>query len=236
MLSIVLPVFNESRCNYLDDILGNLAQLSHAEIIIVDGGSTDNTVQRVRDGGFTAIELPNSSRAARLNHGLEATRGDLVFLHHPRSLVPWQILADLESVLAERQPCWGGLSHQFDDDHPLLSFTSWYSNRVRFDWRGIVYLDHCLFLSRHFIDQGYRFPDIEIFEDTGFSAAMKRCAKPIRLPDHCTTSAIRFRNNGVFRQALLNQFLKVAYWLKTSPTKMNRYYEKGLGLNKRSDG
>ncbi len=231
MLSIILPVFNESRCNYLDRILQNLSQLDSAEIIIIDGGSTDDTVSRINNAGFSVLELPDSSRAARLNYGLDAASGELIFLHHPRSLVSPDILAGLETRLGVSRPCWGGLSHQFDLQHPLLRFTSWYSNRIRCDWRGIVYLDHCLFLHRSFVDQGYRFPAVEIFEDTRFSLQLRQKQKPIRLKDFCTTSAIRFSRNGIYRQALLNQMLKIGFWLKTSPKTMNRHYEKGLELN-----
>ncbi len=231
MLSVVLPVFNESRCNYLDKILDNLARLPEAEIIIVDGGSSDDTLARIGCHDFNLITLPDSSRACRLNAGMETSSGNLVFLHHPRTLVSWQVLEQLENRLADWLPCWGGLSHQFDWQHPLLRFTSWYSNRVRFDSRGIVYLDHCLFLDRTLVDQGFRFPDVPIFEDTEFSRLLRKTGKPVRLADSCTTSAIRFRSNGIYRQALLNQFLKIAYWFNTPASAMNRYYERGLDLN-----
>lgn len=231
MLSIVLPTFNESRCNCLQQILKNLAQLPDAEILVIDGGSTDGTLQTIEQFGIKPLTMPDSSRAERLNRGLSAARGEMILLHHPRSVVHWQSLAELEGFVATQVPCWGGLSHQFDSEHPVLRFTSWYSNHVRGDLRGIFYLDHCIFLHRQFVDQGVRVPAVEIFEDTGLSLSLRELSQPVRLPLISRTSAIRFRENGVFRQALLNQLIKIAYLLRVSPKTINKLYEKGLNLN-----
>lgn len=234
MLSVVLPTFNESRCNCLDQILCNLEHLAKdrdTEIIIVDGGSSDSTVDTIARHQFTPLIEPGSSRAARLNRGLEASTGDLVLLHHPRSIVQPDSLHKLEALAASHKADWGSLSHQFDLDHPLLRFTSWYSNRIRGDLRGIFYLDHCLFLHRRLIDRGIRVPEVPIFEDTRLSRILRKRARPVRLPLTSTTSAIRFQRNGIYRQALLNQLVKVAHMLRVPTPTINRLYEKGLNLN-----
>ena len=231
MLSIVLPTFNEARAGYLPAILHSLQTVPDTELIIVDGGSTDGTLQQLQVSGSTTIELPASTRAARLNLGIDRAKGDCILLHHPRSLVPAAALQQVQAACSSNQPVWGGLTHQFDRQHPLLRFTSWYSNRVRFDHKAIVYLDHCLFFNRFFIARQLRLPDVAIFEDTAFCLRLRRYAKPRRLPARATTSAIRFTENGVIRQSLLNQALKLAWYLKVSPPRMNRYYEKGLNLN-----
>lgn len=74
-------------------------------------------------------------------------------------------------------------------------------------------------------------PDVEIFEDTELSKILKTYSHPIRLTDAAQTSAIRFQKNGLYRQAIMNQVLKLGYSLKVPAKTMNRLYEKGLGLN-----
>jgi hypothetical protein len=74
---------------------------------------------------------------------------------------------------------------------------------------------------------------VEIFEDTELSKILLGFAKPVILEQETITSAIRFVNNGIFKQALLNQYLKIAYYRKVSDKKMNKIYENKLNLNNR---
>lgn len=231
MISIVLPVFNEGKAGLLERILAALARTADAQVIVVDGGSRDGTVPAVRAHPFALIEMPGSTRAARLNRGIAESAGEVVFLHHPRTLVAPEAFAAVAEYAAGRRRFWGGLTQRFDEAHPLLAFTSWYSNNVRVDRRGIVYLDHCMFFDGRFRDEGLAVPDVPIFEDTELSLILRGHGMPARLPAAAVTSAIRYAANGVFRQMLLNQALKAGRGLGVSPDALNRWYERGIGLN-----
>jgi glycosyltransferase involved in cell wall biosynthesis len=233
MLSIILPTQNEMRSGLLGPIVSSLTQVQDAEIIVVDGGSDDGTLELLSKFDVKLIAAPGASRAAKLNAGIAAASGEMIFLHHPRSLVQPEGFLQLADVGKEMARVWGGLSHQFDDDHPLLRFTSWYSNRIRCDRSSILYLDHCIFFDRGFKDEGLKIPDVDIFEDTELSKLLRRHSRPVRLSVVARTSAVRFKRNGIYRQALLNQWMKLAYYLNFSHDKMNRLYEKGLNLNKK---
>lgn len=231
MITIVIPTFNESKTGYLKPILTQLAMLDDAEIIVIDGGSTDGTLDLLNDFEVNVQILPNSSRAARLKMGIEKSSGKLTLLHHPRSLITVDAISSLHSWAKDKQGFWGGFTHRFDTRHPLLKFTSWYSNVIRCDRKSILYLDHCIFFDQELNDLAVLVPDMEIFEDTELSKILSRHSSPVRLPQYSTTSAIRFEQNGMYSQALINQFLKIGYLLKVSHKTMNRFYEKGLGLN-----
>ncbi len=167
------------------------------------------------------------TRAERLNIGFYRSHGTMVLFYHPRSYVSPEGLKYLSTI--SEQKIWGAFTHQFDERHWLLDFTSWYSNHVRPKKSGVIYLDHCIFFHRSLFLQDI--PLVDIFEDTLLTKSLSKQQKPIILPFHSTTSAVRFKANGIYRQAFYNQILKLGHHLGLPHDKMNRFYEKGLGLN-----
>lgn len=228
-LSIVLPTFNEEKSGYLDLILKSCRDLPGAELIAVDGGSDDGTLDKLEEAASRVLVARNTSRAQRLNLGFDRAQGSMVLFHHPRSVIDRDGLRAL--VQLAPQAIWGGFTHGFDHEHPLLSFTSWYSNCVRCDRRGILYLDHCIFFHKKLVRKKPAMPELDIFEDTAFSLLLRQNGHPLRLPYRAQTSAIRFKSNGVWQQALLNQVLKVGYHCRLPHRYINWIYEKGLELN-----
>jgi len=229
LLSIVVPTLNESKTGYLSKILTAYHDLANIEIICVDGGSTDATILHIQQSNAKLISTDICSRAGRLNVGIQHAKFDMVLLHHPRSLVDIEGIKTLLNCTSEIG--WGAFTHQFDIQHPLLNFTSWYSNRIRGDRRGVYYLDHCLFAQKQLLLDVGLFPEMHIFEDTAICLKLKRKAKPIRLPFISQTSAVRFQSNGIYRQAIKNQYMKCCYYFSGSDKKMNARYEKGIELN-----
>ncbi|MGB0213641.1 glycosyltransferase [Algiphilus sp.] len=228
MISVVLPTHNEIGLGLLPDVLAPLTGHADVEPIAVDNASRDGTAALLRDAGARVIDLPGSNRAQRLNAGFAACTGDVVLLHHPRSVLAPDALDALRGLPADA--IWGAFTHAFDDRHPLLGWTSWYSNRVRLDRAGVAYLDHCIFLRRDRLPDA-PVPDLDIFEDTALSRRLRPLGRPRRLPQIATTSAVRYRRNGVWRQAAMNQVLKLGYAARVPPRLMNRIYERGLSLN-----
>lgn len=229
MLSVIIPTFNEMQNGYLENILLLLKNTDNIEVIIVDSASSDGTVDLINKFNFKIIETKVNSRAKRLNLGIQASTGDMLLLHHPRSLL--SVSAIHELIQDEEELYWGGFTHKFDHSSLLLKFTSWYSNHIRADKRHIFYLDHCIFAKREFFDEMGKIPEVDIFEDTELSKIFRSYSDSIRLDGISTTSAIRFTKNGIMKQALKNQILKWKYYFNMDHKKMNKEYEENLDLN-----
>ena len=217
--SVVVPVYRNGA-DWLPRILARLGEIEGLEVICAG----DAPPPEGHGARFVPVEGP--SRGARLQAGIDAASHGTVLLHHPRSLIPADGLRWLAAGAGGAR--WGGFTHCFDWDHPLLRFTSWYSNRVRAR-RGIVYLDHCVFFDKKFLTRPI--PPVEIFEDTELSLILRESGPPVLAPFVATTSSMRFRANGPWRQAWLNLRMKAAYLLGGSHQRMNARYERGLGLN-----
>lgn len=229
MLSIVVPTLNESKSGFLSKILLAYQAIPNCEIICVDGGSQDDTCKIVIQSNARLVQTDIVSRAGRLNEGIKQARYELILLHHPRSLLD---LAGINALIYQASNIkWGAFTHKFDLNHPLLNFTSWYSNHIRGDRQGIYYLDHCLFAQKQLLLDVGLLPEIEIFEDTELCLRLKKKVEGKRLPNICKTSAIRFQSHGIYRQAFKNQYLKWMYYFKRSDQEMNRVYEQDLQLN-----
>jgi glycosyltransferase involved in cell wall biosynthesis len=230
-ISVVLPTYNEMSTGFIQQIAEVLSHYPEIEKIAVDRRSSDGTREFLEQSGFQVFAVENNTRAGRLNAGIAKASGEVVVLHHPRSVVPragWDYL-----LSGQFKDGWGGFTHQFDRKHYLLNFTSWYSNYIRRRISGVLYLDHCFVVPKKTLeklDQPW-VPDVDIFEDTEFSYRLKKIARPKLIPIALKTSAVRFSKNGIWKQAILNQGLKFAYHIGIDPLKMNALYEKGLNLN-----
>lgn len=231
MISIIISAFNESHNEYLKKTISEYKNYPNTELIVVDGGSTDGTDSYLMREGVSFHVLTNSNRAERINYGVSKSSGSFLILYHPRNYIP---IKSFEYIIKNKDKIrWAALSHKFDDSSIILSAVSWYSNYVRVFLKSIVYLDHCFILTKDLFNKAGKIPSIDIFEDTAFSENLKKHTRAQLLPVQTYTSSVRFRKNGILRQILMNQFLKLAYFLGLSHLAMNRFYEKKLELNQK---
>jgi hypothetical protein len=231
MITAVLSSFNEANNAFFWSNLKLLCSTSEVETIVIDGGSTDGTVDRLRTTNGLQLEvLQCSNRAERYNRGLEIGAGSVVLLVHPRSLLPLEGLEFLARAHLKSE--WGAFQHSFDANDFIFKFTSWYSNSIRGSRRGIFYLDHCIFLTSD-LAKNLRFPSVRVFEDTLFCLEARKVGWPKLLPYKVVTSSVRFKKNGLMKQCLLNQLLKVLFIFGASDALMYDIYEKGLHLNQK---
>lgn len=221
-LSIIIPTLNEAPI-----ILGQLAALDQfarrgIELILVDGGSTDETTKIARSA-LTNVVLAPRGRASQMNAGACAANGEvLLFLHADTNLPP---NADflVTSALAQSSRVWGRFDVRIAPPTPLLAIVAFAMNS-RSRLFGIATGDQAIFVRRSTFVAAGGFPDIPIMEDIAFSKTMKRLSRPLCLSSPVTTSARRWAKHGVVRTILLMWQLRLAYFLGAHPSKLAQRY------------
>jgi len=171
MISVVLSIFNEVNNPYFLNIIKKLAGDPFFELVLIDGGSTDGTLDILKKFNLNYFNLGNSTRGARLNFGIAKATFDAVLLHHPRSMLSDEAWRYLKSNYESKS--WRAFTHKFDHPHWFLNYISWYSNYVRVLKKNIVYLDHCIFFNKTLLGVD-NIPDLAIFEDTALSELLNK--------------------------------------------------------------
>lgn len=218
-VSVIIPALNEADC--IERTLCAVdKQPGPKEIIVVDGGSSDDTAQRVASHA-RVLEAPRG-RAVQMNHGAAAASGDAFFFLHADTLPPPEGLALIRDALSSPDVDAGIFRLAFDRDHPLLRLYSWCT---RWPWIRIAFGDRGLFVDRHAFEAVGGFPKWPIFEDLELAARLHARGAFRFLPQAVTTSARRFETHGLLRQQLRNLHLWLHYVSGTDPERVAHRYE-----------
>lgn len=218
MISIVIPTLNEERA--LPKTLAHVAaqRVAH-EIVVSDGGSSDNTRRVAESAGAQWVQATRG-RGAQMNAGARATRGEwLLFLHADTQLPPTAL--DVISALPPQFEA--GCFHQsFSAPHPLLCAVSWLHN-----WRckrtQIMYGDQAMFVRRGVFEALGGFPESDL-EDVKFSEKLRARCAPVLLPATIVTDARKFVAHGIVRSTLRIVLILLCHRLQL-PLAGRRFFE-----------
>ena len=222
-LSIIVPCFNEAE--EISDTLAALTPLRErsAEVIVVDGCSSDDTATLAKPHADLVITAPRG-RAVQMNAGAALARYDVfLFLHADNRLPPRadQLIAD---AIANSGRSWGHFDVTIRGTHPLFSIIA-----TAMNWRsrltGIATGDQAIFVARSLFERAGRFPKLLLMEDVAFTAALRRFGPPVCLRDRVVTSGRRWEKHGVMRTLTLMWQLRLAYWRGADPDKLAARYE-----------
>ncbi len=166
-ITILIPAYNEEKA--LPATLASLAQFSPApdEILLVDGGSNDRTLEIARAAGIKAIAAPRKGRGAQINYGMECAKGDVVCVLHADSQLPADAIAVIRDTMSDQRIAlasftprlagpqgtrWGSTFHNWIKTWyaPLLARPHLFLKGVR-----LLFGDHAMFFRRdHFLAVG----------------------------------------------------------------------------------
>jgi rSAM/selenodomain-associated transferase 2 len=221
LISIVVPVLNEAP-----GIVAALTALQPlrqrgAEVIVVDGGSTDNTAMLAAPLADHVIVAPRG-RASQMNAGAEVANADvLLFLHADTRLPPRADALIRASLGAGR--VWGRFDVRIDGRSALLPLVAALMN-LRSRLSGIATGDQAIFVSRAAFKAVGGFPDIALMEDLELSKRLLKLSRPICIAVRATTSGRRWERHGLWRTILRMWWLRLRYFLGADPARLAREY------------
>ena len=222
-LSIVIPVLNEAAG--IAHFLHSLQPLRHAghELIVVDGGSSDATLQHAAPLADRIIRSPRG-RAQQMNAGAAVASGEVILFLHADSIFPVGGAAAIAEALGASGRGWGRFNIRLTGDRFLFRTIEWFMN-MRSRLTGIATGDQGIFVERQFFESIGGFPAIPLMEDIALSARLKRIERPICLNTTITTSSRRWEQHGAWRTIWLMWRLRYAYWRGADPSVLaQRYY------------
>ena len=233
MISIVIPTLNESV--YLADTLQSIfdAISNPIQIIVVDGGSVDNTVEIATKFGVQVL-LCGNGRSYQMNAGAAVATGDILMFLHGDTLVPigfdrWVeecVNLPKSSLPKERkqeQSIAGAFNLKINSDRSGLRWVEW-GVKVRSKFFNLPYGDQALFLKASTFHELGGFPELPIMEDFVFVRSLLKHGKVTIVPAAVTTSARRWEQQGIFKTTIINQIMILGYYLGISPDRLKQWY------------
>lgn len=223
MVSVVIPTLDEE--SHLGSTIRAVRQSSvQHEILVVDGGSTDRTIEVAAAGGATTIRASKRQRAAQLNQGAAASAGEILLFLHADTILPKGGLDQVQEACARPSVGGGAFARRFDCPSVFLRLTchlAEYRNRLV----GWHLGDQGIFVRKSIHESLGGFRAFDRFEDLDFSRRLAGIARVVTLRPPVVSSDRRFQRLGPVRTTLRDFWLTLRY-LRDDPEVL---YVNGIG-------
>lgn len=225
-ISVIIPVYNEEgniRTVHAH-IKAHAFRYEDLEVLIIDGGSTDESRAAALKEELTVVSSPKG-RAKQMNRGAALAQADILYFLHVDTFPPMHFDKTIRNAVRDGDRA-GCFRMRFDSDSRFLQFFAWFSRINHQVCRGG---DQSLFITKPFFyklggfDEAY-----QVYEDAQF---IKRIYKesPFRiLPDTVTTSARKYREHGAVSLQYHFGMIHMKDWMGAGPEQLYRYYKKNI--------
>ncbi|WAX77470.1 TIGR04283 family arsenosugar biosynthesis glycosyltransferase [Streptomyces sp. KMM 9044] len=225
-VSIIVPVLNEEAT--VHSAVSRLCRdFRGCELIVVDGGSTDATVELA--SLHATVVTSERGRARQMNEGARHACGDILWFVHADTSVDPDALHQIQAALADPAVVAGGLTLRFDRRTPGLNYLARTSN-ARARCLHHIFGDQAMFVRRTDFDALGGFPDLAIMEDLEMSRRLHRRGRLRLLPATSTASSRRLVAHGTWRMIAFMQYLKLLYFAGVDPEAIRTRYAAGPSL------
>ena len=222
-ISIIVPALNEAEG--IAAVLKGLASLRDRghEVIVVDGGSSDDTTAVARGAADRVVSAPRG-RSSQMNAGVALASGEVLLFLHADTRLPENADARILRGLAASGRAWGRFDVRIEGASVLLPVIAFFMN-LRSRATGIATGDQAIFVRRDAFRRVGGFPPLELMEDIALSRSLARLSRPLCLADKAVTSGRRWERRGVLRTVFLMWWLRVRFFFGAAPASLARFYD-----------
>ena len=237
MISIVIPVLNEAATitSVLNHLNKNSSEGNISEIILVDGGSSDNTkalIEEFSASSRTTVRLVTSEkgRAKQMNTGAQIAKGTILYFLHADSFPPKDFDTLILAEVAKGNPA-GCFKMKFDSTHWWLRLASWLT---QFSWRACRGGDQSQFITRALFDEigGYD-ESYTIYEDNILINELYARNSFVVIQEWIGSSARLYRDKGIWYLQYHFWAIYVKKWLGADADELYAYYLKHIKQNRK---
>jgi len=223
-VSIIIPVFNEAPL--IRPFLSNLRERTRgAEIIVVDGGSTDGTDRLAEGFCDHVIRSGARSRARQMNVGADAAGGEIFWFLHADAEVPMESLNEIARIMRNPEICGGFFRIRLPAAPVVYRLTDGFAHYAGLLLR-IRCGDHGIFCRRSaFVDAG-GFPDVPLMEDVEFFRRLRRCGRIVYSNKRIGASPRRYETVGAIRLTFAYGSIATLYLFGVSLSTLVRIYRR----------
>lgn len=223
-ISVIIPTLNEA--DNIGRLLDHLIESSttQPEIIVVDGGSTDETIVLAKKYDVSLISA-SKGRASQMNAGARMAQHEILYFLHADSFPP----KNYDTLIQNEVEQWnkaGCFRMQFDSSHWWLRLAGWLT---KFEWRACRGGDQSQFITKNLFNELGGFDEsFTIYEDNDLINKLYALNEFVVIQEQLTTSARRYQSNGTWRLQYHFWAIYVKKWFGASPLELNQYYQKHI--------
>ena len=222
LISVIIPAYKEEAA--LPPTVRQFENLDGRwELIVVDSGSSDRTIEIAHRSGARVIEGAPTGRGAAMNAGAAAARGDILLFLHADTWLPADAYAQITRELACPGVAATAFRLKMDRDEWRYRMLSHIAT-LRFRIQRTFFGDQAIAVRRPDFERVGGYHEPLLMEDVDLSRRLRKRARLSLLPAHVTTSARRFEEGGILRTLALMTFLQTAYALGVSAGRLNGWY------------
>ncbi len=220
MISVIIPTYNEEKTIQATIDRLNLCKSSDVELIVVDGGSQDETIAIAMQSGLKVLQS-SPGRAAQMNTGAAIAQGEILLFLHADTWVPegfdrW-VEKGLESAIA------GAFTLNIAAPHWQLRLVEW-GVKIRSHVLQLPYGDQAIFMNTDTFHKFGGFPELPIMEDFVLMQQLKKRGRIAIAPAAVLTSARRWETRGIWQTTVMNQLMILGFYLGVKPETLRRWY------------
>jgi rSAM/selenodomain-associated transferase 2 len=217
-IAVIIPTLNEAA--RIAPCLAAVAALGFTEIIVVDGGSTDGTVEIVRSIDGVRCISAKRGRGSQLQVGVRAAMAPMVVMLHADTRLPATAVASITAALDDARVVAGCFRLRFDNPNRSLRVFAWFS---RFETLFTSFGDQAIFARRVAL-LAVGVPDWPLLEDVAIRSRLRATGRFVKLKPTVVTSARRFEQFGIWRAQLRNFWVLAGYLMGIPPHHLATFY------------